>query len=442
MPSKAHKTDAPATLRSRAERRLGKSETSRDDSETRRIVHELEVHQIELEIQNADLRIARDEAETLLTRYTDLYDLAPVGYFTLSNRGSIRLANLTGAEMVGIERSKLKRRSFRMLLSPPDRKPFKDFLRKVFACDDKQAAEFQLADQRLAIQAINIEAWRSADGLESSLMVRDLTARKLAENSARQNLELNQEIHRRKLVEINLRTQRKEQSRILRQTRIQQGILRDFSHRILQAQEEERKRISRELHDVIAQTLLSINMHLDLLAQGTEAIPKSLRIQMAKTQSLVERAVNIVHDFASQLRPTMLDDLGLIPALQMFVKESMTHSGIHVSLETGPGVDQSPTALRTTLYRIAQEALTNVARHANATRVDIHIVNTGKLIRMTIKDNGDGFQTPSKPGSKNKNHLGLIGMKERTQMIGGDFSISSKPGGPTTVQVSIPVSRT
>ena len=268
--------------------------------------------------------------------------------------------------------------------------------------------------------------------------IRDITVRKLAEDMSSRNVKLKQEIVRRKLIEEDLRANRKEQSRLLKQSRSQQKQLRELSHQILYAQEEERKRISRELHDVIAQTLVGINVHLSVLDQGKAASPESFLQQIADTRLLIDKAVKIVHDFARELRPTMLDDLGLIPALQVHMKQFMADTGIRVSLNAFADLDQSTTKARTVLYRIAQEALTNVARHAKASQVEVSIESIGNDIRMTIKDNGQGFQTGGKAGSKKKNRLGMIGMRERAEMIGGSFQVDSAPGGPTTVRVGIP----
>jgi PAS domain S-box-containing protein len=266
--------------------------------------------------------------------------------------------------------------------------------------------------------------------------IRDITVRKLAEDMSRRNVKLNLEIARRKIVEADLRANRMEQSRLLKQSRLQQAQLRDFSHRVLLAQEEERKQVSRELHDVIAQTLVGINVHLALLARSVNA-PETLQQQISRTQMLVENAVDIVHDFARELRPTMLDDLGLIPAFQTYMKEFMAETGIRVSLKASAEIEQSTSTLRTALYRIAQEALTNVARHSGASRAEISIESLKDLIRMTIHDNGKGFQVSGKAGSRKKNRLGLIGMRERVEMIGGTLQVNSTPGGPTTVLVEI-----
>jgi len=130
------------------------------EADARRLVHELEVHQIELEMQNVELRQARDEVEAVLDKYTDLYEFAPVGYFTLAADESIRLVNLAGSVLVGIERLKLIGRPFGMHVSREDRGRFKDFLKQVFANDEKRSADFELSGGNLLPRVVNIEARR------------------------------------------------------------------------------------------------------------------------------------------------------------------------------------------------------------------------------------------------------------------------------------------
>jgi PAS domain S-box-containing protein len=563
MPAKPKNDRSSATLRSRAEKLVAKPGREIADAEALRVLHELEVHQIELEMQNTELRDARDEAEALLEKYTELYDFAPVGYFTLGAEGIIRLANLTGSTMVGIGRSNLIGRSFAMLLAPVQRAGFRFFLKQVFAAETKQSAEFELADENLTTRNLTIEARRSPNGLECSAMIlditgrrqaleamrvseirhrrlfeaaqdgiliidpatclvidanpfitkllghsrnhligmdlsaiglfkdaavcrkmfralkknheiryenlplenltgrraevevvanlyeeggrpliqcniRDITARKLAEEMSQRNVKLKMEIARKVRIAENLQAQRKEQSLVLRQARAQQKQMREFSHRIVNAQEEERKRISRDLHDVIAQALVGINVHLIVLNQESAASPATLRRQVSKTQKLVKNAIGIVHDFARELRPTMLDDLGLIPALQAYLERFMADTGIRVTLNASAENDPPATVVRTALYRIAQEALTNAAHHGKASRVEVTIESMKNITRMTITDNGRGFQVVGKSGSRKRTRLGLIGMKERAEMVGGSFEVISASGGPTAVRVEIP----
>jgi len=228
---------------------------------------------------------------------------------------------------------------------------------------------------------------------------------------------------------------------LLKQSRLQQQRLRALSHQILHAQEEERKRISRELHDVIAQALVGINVHVAALTEGTAAKPKLLERKIANMHRVVEESLDIVHRFARQLRPTMLDDLGLIPALQAFMKGFMEDTGVRTSLKAFGGIETATDAVRTVLYRVAQEALTNVARHAKASQAEVLIQCLDGCIHMDISDNGLGFKVDGKPGAKKHHRLGLIGMRERVEMIGGTFSVESAPGQPTTVRVALPAAK-
>ncbi len=273
----------------------------------------------------------------------------------------------------------------------------------------------------------------------------NVTKRNLAESARREldimtatNQKLSREIVTRHAVEESLLKTEHEQARLLEQSRRQQEQLRDMSHQILHAQEEERKRISRELHDVIAQTLVGINVQLVALIEGNPDTPRALRRKVARIHRLLEESVEIVHRFARELRPTMLDDLGLIPALHAYLKKFMDDTGIRASLKVFAGIENAPGPIRTTLYRVAQEALTNVARHARSTQVSVSIEEIGNSICMEIADDGCGFKVnkPSRPGDSGR--LGLLGMRERVEMIGGTFHVDSSPGKSTTIRVKVP----
>jgi signal transduction histidine kinase len=217
-----------------------------------------------------------------------------------------------------------------------------------------------------------------------------------------------------------------------------QEQLRHLSRQILQAQEEERKRISRELHDVIAQTLTGISIRLTALKTGVAVNAKGLQKKIASTQRLVEESVRIVHQFARELRPSVLDDLGLIPALHSFVKTFADRTRLRIRLRIFAGVEQLDAAQRTVLYRVAQEALTNVARHAHATQVEMCIEKTAGSTHMWIRDDGRSFPVDQTLRSRKNNRLGLLGMRERVEMVGGSFGVESAPGKGTTIEVQIP----
>ncbi len=209
---------------------------------------------------------------------------------------------------------------------------------------------------------------------------------------AASNLELSQEIAQRKAAEAALKKSEHHYSELLEQSDHLQEQLRQLSRQILSAQEEERREISRELHDVIAQTLTGINVRLAALAKEAATNTKGLDRNIARTQRLVEKSVDIVHRFARELRPAVLDDLGLIPALHSFMKIFTTRTGVRTHLKAFAGMEQLETARRTVLFRVAQEALTNVARHAKASRVEVSIQ---KLAGRHLHENKGRWQIVS-----------------------------------------------
>jgi signal transduction histidine kinase len=256
---------------------------------------------------------------------------------------------------------------------------------------------------------------------------------------AASNLELNLEITQRKAVEEKLKRSERHYSELLRRSDSLQEQLRHLSRQILSAQENERKKISRELHDVIAQTLTGINVRLAALKTGSALNTSGLERNIDRTQRLVAHSVNIVHQFARKLRPSVLDDLGLIPALHTFLKSFRQENGIRVSLSAFAAIEGLNGDKRTVLYRVAQESLTNVARHARASHAKVNIQKVNGAVVMKITDNGKGFDTLKESASKRGNRLGLLGMRERLEMVGGKFNIASTPGKGTVVSVEIPV---
>jgi signal transduction histidine kinase len=301
----------------------------------------------------------------------------------------------------------------------------------------KQAGKF-FAVAILPIEKLHRSAQEATAHLKK--IVESLSRRTV--ELAASNLELNVEIAQRKAVEAALKKSKRHYSELLAQSDRMQEQLRQLSRQILSAQEDERKKISRELHDVIAQTLTGINIRLAALKKEASLNTKGLERSIARTQKLVEKSVDIVHRFARELRPAVLDDLGLIPALHSFVKLFSQRTRIHISLKVFAGVEQLDGNKRTILYRVAQEALNNVARHAQASRVEVDIQRLADGgIAMKIHDNGKSFDVNGVLKAKGRKRLGLLGMRERLEMVGGSFGVESVPGKGTTITAQIPLSK-
>jgi len=254
------------------------------------------------------------------------------------------------------------------------------------------------------------------------------------------NRKLAREIIRRKTAQDSLRKSEDHSVRLLKQSRLLQEQLRLFSRHTLSAQENERKRISRELHDVIAQMLTGINVQLATLITEAAASTRGLSLKISRAQRLVEKSVDIVHRFARELRPALLDDLGLVPAVHAYLKGFAAETGIRVNLTAFKGEEQLTPPMRTALYRVALEALANVARHAQAARVDLTLRKRGDNIQMEIKDYGKSFDVEKMWSVRKSRHLGMLGMRERVEMVGGTFTVESEPGQGTTVRAQIPFS--
>jgi signal transduction histidine kinase len=257
---------------------------------------------------------------------------------------------------------------------------------------------------------------------------------------AASNVELAREVAQRKAAEQALRNSQRHYAELLDQSRRIQEELRRLSRQVLCVQEDERKKISRELHDVIAQTLTGINVRLSTLKREALLNRRGLDRNIALTQRLVEKSVDIVHQFARELRPAVLDDLGLIPALHSSMESFSERTGIRTHLTAFADVEQLNVTRRTVLYRVAQEALNNVFRHAQASRADVRIEKLPDCICMSIKDNGKSFDVEHLSLSKGRKRLGLLGMRERLEMIGGSFAVESAPGCGTTVLARLPLS--
>jgi len=457
MKTKPAHSAKTAALRDRAEARLrkqhknqrSKPEEPKSAFDIQRLLHELQVHQVELEMQNNELQEARDRTEMLLEKYTDLYDFSPVGYLCMDEEGRILEVNLTGAALLGVGRSQLIKRRLSAFVAPENRPVFLDFLEKAFAGAGKQVCEATILKENGASFCANFHGTAAVPVGDSPkwcrVVISDITVLKESEEAHRRlealatvNLELRREIARRQAVEESLRKSEQHKSQLLEQSHAMQQQLRSLSRQVLQAQEEERKRISRELHDVIAQTLTGINIRLATLKKEAGLNIKGFDRNIARTQRLVEKSVDIVHQFARELRPAVLDDLGLIPALHSFMKSFTARTGVRSHLTAFAGVEQLDTPRRTVLFRVAQEALTNVARHAKASQVDVSIQKLHAAARMEIKDNGRSFVVAVAFHATGNRRLGLLGMRERVEMVGGTFCVKSAPGHGTSIRVDVP----
>lgn len=230
-----------------------------------------------------------------------------------------------------------------------------------------------------------------------------------------------------------------ESARLWEAVQEKEKLQKELLKKLVTAQEEERRRISRELHDEFGQEMTSMLVRLQVLEKMDRDERAGEVIEGLKHS--VSQLLGSIHDLALELRPTALDDLGLVPALSQYAKTCPANLGITVDFEeVGIGGQRLPREIETTLYRTIQESLTNVARHARVKKASVLLRRNERSIIAIIEDNGVGFDKDDINGGQAKRRrLGLYGMEERVALIGGAFTIESRPGSGTTIHIEIPV---
>jgi len=223
------------------------------------------------------------------------------------------------------------------------------------------------------------------------------------------------------------------------QERHRQAGLRAYAAYVLRAQEEERQHIARELHDGTIQTLALLCRRLDAVASTSGPLPDSAVADIGAIRKIAEDAVKELRDFARTLRPPILDDLGIVASVRRLLMEAADRSGIKGELKLVGEERRLPPDAEVGIFRIAQEALWNVEHHSRATQVIVTMSFGEHEARLDVDDNGVGFNVPPVLGDAPVGgQLGLLGMQERAELLGGKFEVQSSPGKGTTVTVSIP----
>ena len=226
---------------------------------------------------------------------------------------------------------------------------------------------------------------------------------------------------------------------LARQIRAYQEGMRDYIAAITRGQEEERKRLARELHDDTVQDLIALAQRVEMARRALERDPAEAAQRLEELRELIHATVAEVRRFTRALRPIYLEDLGLLPALEMLVRDTAAKTGIEAAFHVSGSPQRLPEELELTVYRIAQEALNNVEQHAEASRVDLRLRFTPDEVILEVVDDGVGFNAPEHPEElTRRGHFGLLGMRERAALVGGKLVLRTAPGQGTQVQVHLP----
>ena len=352
--------------------------------DTQRLVQELQVHQIELEMQNEELLLAQAEAETARVRYLDLYDFAPVGYFTLSPAGQIEQLNLHASQLLGTERLRLVQRHFALFVAPAQRLEFEQFLARVLRTDATQSCELPLLRDDGTPFHGQLEGLRVATpaGLQCRLAVLDISAR-------------------------------------------QQEVLAA----ILTTQETERKRIAEALHNGLGQLLYATKLSLE----GRSGTPVSVR----ESLKLLEEAIRATRTISFELTPGILEDFGLRTALEKLAKR-IAPACLPVRLHLTGLEQRLAPSVEIAVYRVVQELLNNVMKHARATEVVVHLVRESHRLEVSVEDDGCGCE-PTAQAQQPLAGIGLSGVRNRVALLGGKLSVVSRLGRGTIISFGLAV---
>ncbi len=540
------------------------------EKQQQRLLHDLRVHQIELEMQNQELREAQQQLEESRSRYADLYYFAPLGYLTLDAGGCIREINLTGADLLGVERSRLLHMSFAAYVAKSEADKFREHLRRCMQGESQVTTELGLVTKQgqpyvVQLSSVAVEEQDRQPAVYRTVFV-NITERKRAEEEiCRMNAELEQRVRGRTaqleaanqklLSEIFLRKQstralqlseekfralienssdvitilnadatiryespsiervlgympkemidkqacdfvhpddapalretfneivatagvtrsaefrfrhrdgfwcvfesfgkrfvdnagiavvvnsrnitlRKQAEKELRLSREQ---LRNHYVHLQTAIEQERTRIAREIHDELGQALTALKMDLAWLDQKMSGHLKALRSKSQVMLKSIDNYIKSVQRISADLRPRLLDDLGLSAAIEWQAREFHERTGIEYQMTFFPEdivIDQERSTL---VFRIFQETLTNIARHAQATRVRISLQQHERKLQMKVRDNGRGITPEQIVDGKS---FGLMGMRERVHPLKGKIKIKGRPGRGTIVFLSMPL---
>ena len=392
--------------------------------QVRALLHELQVHSEEVTVQNEQLLRVQHELEEARDRYADLFDFAPIGYLLLDRHGVIREINICATTLLERNRAFLLGLPLLNLIAAHHRERIRGMLLSQ-AVAQGSSVEIDLRTPtprtiRLVTKPVH---GRGEDKLFSAML--DITAEKQleAETAAAYQREQRKSEQLTREVEV----------RIAAEERVK-GLL----ERLVSVQEEERRRLALNLHDQLGQQLTALRLALSSLRDGpaSERANRFATIDQIVTQ--LDRDVDLL---AWQLRPPMLDDVGLDAAITDFLHQWSSVNRVVADFHHAPddggrlGAD-----IESNLYRVVQEALNNISKHAHANHVSVILERRGAEATLIVEDDGRGFELADELVRGPKKGMGLAGMRERTALMGGDFEIESTPGKGTTLFLRIPVS--
>lgn len=372
------------------------------------LINELQVHQAELEAQNHELKEMQQLLEEARDRYTDLYDLAPVGYLTLDKAGIVQSINLTGSTMLYQQRSHIIGKPFLMYLHQHDSTKYLKYLHNVFQTSDITTLDLRVLNSSKTIKHFRLESSSIPDGNSCRIIMTDIS--ELQDMSDKN----------KKLLAEN----------------------RQLLQNVFNLQEKERRTLARELHDELGQWLTAIKAEAGIIANRCTESSSDIHQSTQAIEECANEMHAVIHNMLHRLRPALLDSLGLPDALlEMKDQWCSHHPEVELEFKLKGTLNQFNEHLNITTYRIVQEALNNICTHSDASKAQVSLSHPTRsehtdldCLLLHIEDNGKGFDTQT-----NSTGFGLLGMRERVIAAGGKLSIDSEPNAGMQIEIIMPV---
>lgn len=377
------------------------------------LLHELQVHQIELEMQNESLRQSQLALEESRDRYVDLYEFAPLGYLTLSRSGLIEAINLTGSVLLGEERKKLLQRRFARCVVAEDQELWQKHFLQAFQQGDKQVCELRLQRSDGTVFAASLNSLVTAGGAAATALriaITDVSERRQAladlqaANQCLESLAIEQAAH----------------------------LLR-LAGELTRAEQHERDRLYELLHDEIQPLLVSARLSLSSVSPRTTA-GEGTRIA-SEACGHISQTLRIARSLSLQLSPPLLRERGLIAALEALCEWVRDNHRLTVAMDAEPGAEPSDMAERLHCFSAVRELLMNVVKHAQTGNAELTLqLDPADFLRIVVADHGRGFDSAARVCGS-----GLSSIERRLSMFGGALKIDSRPGQGTVARLSMPL---
>lgn len=409
----------PGKLRDDAEARLVVKPPAGDGSRpAAEVLHELQVHQVELEMQNEALRDAQTALEESRDRYVDLYEFAPVGYLTLSRQAQIAAINLTGATLLREDRKQLLRRRFSRFVVAEDQERWQRHFTRALRHDGKLSCELSLTRHDGTVFVANLDCLRSAPDNAAPTLRLTLT-----------------DISEIRQANVGLHTA---MDRLEGLAAEQAAHLRRLAGELTRAEQFERDRLYERLHDDVQPLLVAARLSLSGISRRTSR-ENCLRVA-AEACGHISQVIQVARTLSLQLSPPLIRERGLKAALESLCHWVRQNHGLAVDLNCAPGAEPDDMAVRLLCFNAVRELLMNVVKHAATAGVTVTLdcadadanANDHHL-RIVVTDHGSGFDASAASSGS-----GLAAIERRLSMLGGSLHVDSRPGGGTIATLSAP----